>query len=84
MSRVADPDSVGSGVFAWIRIQIRFSNFSVSGSGFQTSLDPDPVSAPGPEAKKECRKCSKSYLLEENFKIMTEDRRKMKKETSSY
>ena len=31
MSRVADPDLVGSDVFAWIRI--RFSNFSGSGSG---------------------------------------------------
>ena len=48
-SRVADPDPVilqGSGVFAWIRIriQIRFSNFSGSGSesGFQISLDPEP------------------------------------------
>ena len=30
--RVADP--VGSGVFAWIQIRIRFSNFSGSGSGF--------------------------------------------------
>ena len=34
-ARVADPDPVGSGVFAWIRIRIRFSN----------SLDPDLVSA---------------------------------------
>ena len=41
--RVADPDPVGSCVFAWIRI--RFSNFSGSGSGFKISLDPDPVSA---------------------------------------
>ena len=47
-SRVADPDPVGSGVFAWIRI--RFSNFS--GSGFQISLDPDPVSAQILEQKK--------------------------------
>ena len=30
MTRVADPDPVGSGVFVWIRI--RFSNFSGSGS----------------------------------------------------
>ena len=49
-SRVADPDPVGSGVFAWIRI--RFSNFSGSGSGFQISLDPDPVSAQILEQKK--------------------------------
>ena len=28
-TRDFDPDPVGSGVFAWIRIQIRFSNFSV-------------------------------------------------------
>ena len=41
--RVADPDPVRSGVFAWIRV----SNFSGSGSGsgFKISLDPDPVSA---------------------------------------
>ena len=47
--RPSDPDSDGSVVFAWIRI--RFSNFSGSGSGFQISLDPDPVSAPIPEQK---------------------------------
>ena len=34
--RVADPDPVGSGVFAWIRI--RFSNFSGSGSGSEENL----------------------------------------------
>ena len=39
----ADPVPVGSGVFAWIRIL--FSNLAGSGSGFQISLDPDPVSA---------------------------------------
>ena len=33
-NRVSDPDPVGSGVFAWIRIRIGFSNFSGSGSGF--------------------------------------------------
>ena len=33
IGRVADPDPVGSGVFAWIRIRFRFSNFSGSGSG---------------------------------------------------
>ena len=53
---VADPDSVGSGVFAWIRIRIRFSNFSGSGSdsesGFKISMDPDPVSAQILEQKK--------------------------------
>ena len=32
--------------------------------GFQISLDPDP------RHKKDCRKCSKSYLLEENLNIM--------------
>ena len=42
-TRVADPDPVGSGVFEWIRIRIRFSKFSGSGSGFQISKDPDPV-----------------------------------------
>ena len=36
-----DPDHVFK--FLWIRI--RFSNFSGSGSVFQISLDPDPVSA---------------------------------------
>ena len=36
--RVADPDPVGSGVFAWIRIRIWFSNFSESGSGFSPRL----------------------------------------------
>ena len=43
LARVADPDPVGSGDIAWIRI--RFSNLSCSGSesGFQISLDPDPV-----------------------------------------
>ena len=68
--RVADP--VGSGVFAWIRI--RFSNFSGSGSGF----------SPDSGTKKECRKVSKSDLSEENLKIMTKDRQKMKKATISY
>ena len=46
------------------RIRIRFSNFSGSGSGFSL----------GHGAKKECRKVSKSYLLEENLKFMTKDR----------
>jgi len=74
--RVSDPDPVGSGVLAWIRIriQIRFSNISGSGSGFQISLDPDPVfkfSGSGPldpvSAKilENCRKVSKSDLSEE-------------------
>ena len=50
------------------------------GSGFQISLDsnPDSVSAPGSRRKKI------SYLLEENFKIMTKDRQKMKSEKISY
>ena len=57
MTRVADPDPVGSGFFVWIRcfyrdpdpvfkflwIRIRFSNFSGSGSVFKISLDPDGV-----------------------------------------
>ena len=51
-TRVADSDPVGSGVFEWIRIRIRFSKFSGSGSGFQISLDPDPVSAQILEQKK--------------------------------
>ena len=53
-----------------------------SGSGFQISLDPDPVSAQFLEPKK-CRKVSKSDLSEENLK-MTKDRQKMKKATISY
>ena len=47
MTMVSDPDLVGSGVYSWIRIRIRFrfSNFSRSGSGFSTRiLDPDPRS----------------------------------------
>ena len=42
------------------------SNFTGSGSGFSPRI---------PGAKK-CRKGSKSYLLEENLKIMTKDRQK--------
>ena len=34
-----------------------------SGFGFQISLDPDPVSAPGSRSKKKCRRGSKSCLL---------------------
>ena len=30
LSRVSDPDPVGSGDFAWIRIRIQFLNFSES------------------------------------------------------
>ena len=44
---------------------------------FQISLDSDP-------RQKECRKGSKSYLLEENLTIMTKDRQKMKKAIISY
>ena len=60
--RVSDPvpDPVGSGAFACFG--------SGSGSGFQISSDPG--------TKKECRKGSKSYVLEENFKIMTKGRQK--------
>ena len=50
-SKVADP--VGSDV--------------LPGSGFQISLDPDPVSVQILEQKKECRKVSKSDLSEENL-----------------
>ena len=73
--RVADPDPdpVGSGVFAWIRIRLRFSNFLDS--------DLDPVSA---KILENCRKVSKSVLSEENLKFMTKDRQKMKKATISY
>ena len=49
----------GSGVFAWIRIRIRFSNFSGSGSCFQISLDPDPVSAQILEQKKSAERSLK-------------------------
>ena len=38
--------------FLWVRIRIRFSNFPGSGSGFQISLDPNPVSSPGSWRKK--------------------------------
>ena len=72
--RVADPDPVGSGVFAWIRI--RFSNFS--GSGIVSGFSPDSGT------KKNRRKVSKSDLSEENLKFMTKDRQKMKKATISY
>ena len=54
------------------------------GSGFQISLDPDPVSAQILEQQKGYRKVSKSDLSEENLKIMTKDRQKMKKATISY
>ena len=55
-----------------------------AGSGFQISLDPVfkvlwtriRFQPPDPGAKKDFRKGSKSYLLEENFKIMTKDRQK--------
>ena len=73
----------GSGVFAWIWIRIWFSNFSGSGSGFQISLNPDPVQ-PRFWNKKNCRKVSKSDLSEENFKIMIKDRQKIKKATFYY
>ena len=76
--RVADPDPVFK--FLWIRIWIL--NFSGSGSGFQISLDPDPVSAQ--MEQKKCRKVSKSDLSEENLKFMTKDRQKMKKATIFY
>ena len=46
------------------------SNFTGSGSGFSPRI---------PGAKK-CRKGSKSYLLEENLKIMTKDRQKWKRQ----
>ena len=42
-----------------------------SGYGFSTRT-PDPA----PRQKKENRKCAKSYLLEENSKIMTKGREK--------
>ena len=49
------------------------SNFTGSGSGFSPRI---------PGAKK-CRKGSKSYLLEENLKIMTKDRQKSEKRNNS-
>ena len=61
------------------------------GSGYPVflhALDPDPVYKflwiRILEQKKECRKGSKSDLSEENLKIMTKDRQKMKKATISY
>ena len=61
------------------------------GSQGSWTLNPDPVfkflwirirfQPPDPGAKKECRKGSKSYLLEGNIKIMTKDRQKLKKAT---
>ena len=54
---------------------------SGSGSGFQISLDQDPVSAPRAK-KKECRKGSKS--LDENLSMMTKDCQEMKKATTLY
>ena len=53
-TRVSDPDSV-------------FLPGSGFGSDFQIPLDQDSVSAPDSGAKKECRKGSKIYLLEENL-----------------
>ena len=59
----------------WLRI--RSDSVFLPGSGFQISLLPDPVSAPGSRSKKkECRKGSKIFLLDENLKIMTKDRQK--------
>ena len=46
--------------------------------------DPDPVSASGSGSKKKVQKRPKNYLLEENLKIMTKNRHKMKKATFSY
>ena len=66
-----------------IRIRSDMVFLTGSGSGFQISLDPDPVSAQILEQKK-CRKVSKSDLSEENLKFMTKDRQKMKKATISY
>ena len=64
-----------------------FLPVSVSGSGFQISLDPDfRFSGSGSgfshrsRSKKDCRNGSESYFL----KVMTKDRQKMKKATISY
>ena len=71
LTRVADPDPV-------------FLHGSGSGSGFQISLDPDPVFKFSAKILENCRKVSKSDLSEENLKFMTKDRPKMKKATISY
>ena len=55
-----------------------FLHGSESGSGFQISLDPDPVFKFSAKILENCRKVSKSDLSEENLKFMTEDRQKMK------
>ena len=71
----------GSGVFAC------FGSGSGSGSGFQNSLDPNPVSARirvGFWTKKGCGKGFKSDLSDENLKLLTKDRQKMKTATISY
>ena len=65
-SKVADP--VGSGV--------------LPGSGFQISLDPDPVSVQILEQKKIAESSLK--LSEEHLKFMIKDRQKTKKATISY
>ena len=52
------------------RIWTRFSNISGSGSGFQISLDPDPVSVPGswiPDLDPDPRR--KSYIVGKNLKL---------------
>ena len=71
MSRVSDPDRDPVFLFGY-----------GSESGFQISLDPDPVSAK--ILLKNCRKVSKSDLSEENLKYMTKDRQKIIKATISY
>ena len=64
-TRVSDPDPVSK--FLWIRI--RFSNISGSGSGFQILWIRIRFQPPDPGEKIECRKGSKSYILEDLINI---------------
>ena len=73
----SQPRSVSTGKRDIITIHLGFG----SGSGFQISLDPDPVSAPGYRNKTRVQKEGfKSNLLEENLEIMTKVRQKWKRQ----
>ena len=61
-ARVADP------VFKFRWIRIRFSNFAGSGSGFQISLDPDPVAAQILEQNKKSAERSRKGVYQKKFK----------------
>ena len=59
--RVSDPEPVGSGVFACFG--------SLSGSGFQISLDPDPVSTRILEPKKSAERALKVIYWKKTLKF---------------